>query len=130
VTWNPAASYICKQRAVIHVAVAAAGPCGSPGVAGVARNATYYNLAAGAGSELQRVPVPSPLQTRCSSYLVCLAEDGFHHGDDVGGGGEVDEAQHALQLLQAHHRRRAGHEPHDRRVRQQVHDEAQPRTTF
>lgn len=65
-----------------------------------------------------------------SAYLVCLAEDGFHDGDDVGGGGEVDEAQHALQLLQAHHRRRAGHEPHDRRVRQQVHDEAQPRTTF
>jgi len=61
-----------------------------------------------------------------SMYLVCLGKDGVHDGDDVGGGGEVVEAQHALELLQAHHRRRARHEPHDRRVRQEVHDEPQP----
>lgn len=60
------------------------------------------------------------------AYLVCLGEDGLQDGDDVGGGGEADEAQDALELLQAHHRRRAAHEPHDRRVRQEVHDEAQP----
>lgn len=36
------------------------------------------------------------------------------------------EAQHALELLQAHHGRRAGHEPHDRSVRQKIHDETQP----
>jgi len=65
-----------------------------------------------------------------SMYLVCLGKDGVHDGDDVGGGGEVVEAQHALELLQAHHRRRARHEPHDRRVRQEVHDEAQPRSTY
>lgn len=59
-------------------------------------------------------------------YLVRLGEDGLHDGDDVGGGGEAVEAQHALELLQDDHRRRAAHEPDDRRVRQQVHDEAQP----
>ena len=55
-----------------------------------------------------------------------LGEDGVHDGDDVGGGGEVLEAQDDLELLEAHHRGRAAHEPHDRRVRQEVHDEAQP----
>ena len=55
-----------------------------------------------------------------------LGEDGVHDGDDVGGGGEALEAQDALELLEAHHRGRAAHEPHDRRVRQEVHDEPQP----
>jgi hypothetical protein len=62
-------------------------------------------------------------------YLVRLREEGAHDGDDVGGRGEVVEAEHALELLQAHHRRSAAHEPHDRRsarVRQKIHDEAQP----
>lgn len=59
-------------------------------------------------------------------YLVRLREDGAHDGDDVGGGGEAVEAEHALELLEAHHRRRAAHEPHDRGVRQKVHDETQP----
>ena len=58
--------------------------------------------------------------------LVRLGEDGAHDGDEVGGGGEVFEAEHALELLQAHHRRRAAHEPHDRSVRQKVHDETKP----
>jgi hypothetical protein len=59
-------------------------------------------------------------------YLVRLREEGAHDGDDVGGGGEVVEAEHALELLQSHHRRGAAHEPHDRRVRQKINDEAQP----
>lgn len=39
------------------------------------------------------------------------------------------EAEHALELLQADHRGRAAHEPHDRRVRQEVDDETQPEET-
>ncbi|BAS82416.1 Os03g0161302, partial [Oryza sativa Japonica Group] len=60
------------------------------------------------------------------SPLVGLGEDGAHDGDEVGGGGEVVEAEHALELLQAHHGGGAAHEPDDGGVRQEVHDEPQP----
>lgn len=49
--------------------------------------------------------------------LVSLAEDGAQDRDYVGLVGEVGEAENALELLKAHHRRRSGHEPHYRCVR-------------
>ncbi|BAT10884.1 Os10g0420332, partial [Oryza sativa Japonica Group] len=63
---------------------------------------------------------------RRAADLVRLRDDGADDGDDVGGGGEVGEAEHPLELLQAHDGRRAGHEADDGGVRQEVHEEAQP----
>lgn len=55
-----------------------------------------------------------------------MVEDGCHDGDDAHLGGEVDDAQQRLELLQRHDDGGAGHEPHQRRLGQEVDDEAEP----
>jgi hypothetical protein len=55
-----------------------------------------------------------------------VVEDGGHDWDDAHLGGEVDDAQQRLELLQRHDDGGAGHEPHQRRLGQEVDDEAEP----
>lgn len=61
--------------------------------------------------------------------VVERGEDGLGDGDDVGAVGEAGEAEQALELLQPDDDGRAAHEPHDGRVRQEVHQEPQPAVT-
>lgn len=63
---------------------------------------------------------------RDQTHLVDVVEDGGHDGDEAHLGGEVGDAQQRLELLQRHDDRRAGHEPHQRSLRQEVDDETQP----
>jgi hypothetical protein len=62
-------------------------------------------------------------------YLVGVGENGLEDGDDVGvpGEGGGGDAEEALELLQADGDGGAGHEAHDRGVRQVLDDEAQPK---
>lgn len=52
--------------------------------------------------------------------------DSLDDGDDVGAVGEMAQPKQSLQLLQPDHDRRSCHEPNDRRVRQEIHQETQP----
>jgi hypothetical protein len=56
-------------------------------------------------------------------HLLGVVEDGGHDGDEAHLGGEVDDAQQRLELLQRHDDGGAGHEAHQRRLRQEVDDE-------
>lgn len=62
------------------------------------------------------------------SYLLGVVDDGGHDGDEAHLGGEVDDAEQRLELLQRHDDRRAAHESRQRRLRQEIHDEPQPKT--
>ena len=53
-------------------------------------------------------------------------DDGAHDVDEAHVGGEVDDAEQALELLQRHDDGGAAHEARQRRLRQEVDDEAQP----
>jgi len=55
------------------------------------------------------------------THLVPVMEDGAHDGDEVCLGREVLHPQHPLELLHNDDRRRAAHEPGDRRPRQEIH---------
>ena len=59
-------------------------------------------------------------------YLVVAVDDGAHDVDEAHVGGEVDDAEQALELLQRHDDGGAAHEARQRRLRQEVDDEAQP----
>ena len=63
---------------------------------------------------------------RRRTYLVVALEDGAHDVDEAHVGGEVDDAEQALELLQRHDDGSAAHEAGQRRLGQEVHDEAQP----
>ncbi|BAS91377.1 Os04g0652450 [Oryza sativa Japonica Group] len=63
---------------------------------------------------------------RINDYLLGVVDDGGHDGDEAHLGGEVDDAEQRLELLQRHDDRRAGHEPDKRRLRQEIDDEPQP----
>lgn len=53
-------------------------------------------------------------------------DDGAHDVDEAHVGGEVDDAEQALELLQRHDDGGAAHEARQRRLGQEVDDEAQP----
>lgn len=57
--------------------------------------------------------------------LVNLSENRLHDMDEVGVGGEVDDVEQPLQLLQADGDGGAGHEAHNRRMREELDHEAQ-----
>lgn len=58
--------------------------------------------------------------------LVVVLEDGVHHLDEPHLRREMDDPQQSLELLQRNDDRRAAHEPRQRRLRQEIHDEPQP----
>lgn len=60
--------------------------------------------------------------------LVVVLEDGVHHLDEPHLRREMDDPEQSLELLQRHDDRRAAHESRQRRLRQEIHDEPQPKT--